>query len=155
MVRQLCHNDMPILIEGYSVQTILELPTQDVDELVLTGESIVLSAGSAEVLGSFTLLPDRMVVELADGSAITTSQVVQGVAKMQAALGGATGQLKYDNLTTKPGSVDCGSVVNQVLKELGLEQIDDFMDKEWLKKKKEEMAEPRKRRKEEEGSEER
>ncbi len=56
---------MPILIEGYSVQAILELPTPDVDELVLTGESIVLSAGSAEILGSFTLLPDRMVVELA------------------------------------------------------------------------------------------
>jgi hypothetical protein len=54
-----------ILFEGLSEDEILQLPNRDVEELILIGEPIVFRAGSATILGSFKLEPDRLIIELA------------------------------------------------------------------------------------------
>jgi hypothetical protein len=52
-------------IEGYSADEILNLPDEQVDELVLCGRPIVFRAGSAEILGEFKINDERLIVELA------------------------------------------------------------------------------------------
>lgn len=54
-----------ILIEGYSPEEILALPNEQIEAFVFADAPIVFKAGSAEVLGEFRLLADRLVVELA------------------------------------------------------------------------------------------
>ncbi len=55
----------PILIEGFTPEEILELPSEHIEQLVLTGESLVFQAGSAQILGEFQVRNHRLVVELA------------------------------------------------------------------------------------------
>src|SRR5262245_8480632 len=54
-----------VLIEGYSVEDILALPSEQLDRFVFCGEPIVFHAGSAEVLGKFERAEDRLILELA------------------------------------------------------------------------------------------
>ena len=54
-----------VLIEGYSVEAILAIPNEELDQFVFCGEPIVFRAGSAEILGKFERDSDRIVVELA------------------------------------------------------------------------------------------
>jgi hypothetical protein len=54
-----------VLFEGLSEQEILALPREHVEKLILFGEPLVFRAGSAELLGSFKIASDRLVVELA------------------------------------------------------------------------------------------
>jgi hypothetical protein len=54
-----------VLFEGLSEQEILNLPQEELENLILLGEPIVFRAGSAVVLGSFKVTRDRLVVELA------------------------------------------------------------------------------------------
>lgn len=56
---------MAIKIEGLSPQDILQLPDEDLDELILTDEPVAFRAGSAEVLGQFAINDDRLILELA------------------------------------------------------------------------------------------
>ena len=52
-------------IEGYTAGELLELPDREIDQLVFVAEPIIIRAGSAEILGSFKKLDDRLVLELA------------------------------------------------------------------------------------------
>jgi hypothetical protein len=54
-----------ILFEGFSRDQILQLPAEQIEKLVLTGEPIVFAAGSARILGEFRLQNNRLVVTLA------------------------------------------------------------------------------------------
>lgn len=54
-----------VLIEGYSVDEILGLSNEQLDQFVFCGEPIVFRAGSAEILGKFERTPDRLILELA------------------------------------------------------------------------------------------
>jgi len=54
-----------ILFEGLSVLEILDLPSEQIDGLILIGEPIVFRAGSATVLGEFRRVGNRLVIELA------------------------------------------------------------------------------------------
>ena len=54
-----------VLFEGLSEQEILALPNEHVEKLILLGEPLVFRAGSAELLGSFKIASDRLVIELA------------------------------------------------------------------------------------------
>ena len=54
-----------ILIEGFSPEEILNLPQDQIESLVLTGEPLVFQAGSARILGEFQLRESRLIVELA------------------------------------------------------------------------------------------
>ena len=54
-----------ILFEGLSRDEILRLPAEQIEELVLTGEPIVFSAGSARILGEFQLRGQGLIVTLA------------------------------------------------------------------------------------------
>lgn len=54
-----------VLIEGLRVDEILDLPKETIEQLVFIGEPIVFRAGSAVVLGSFKIRPNRLVIELA------------------------------------------------------------------------------------------
>jgi hypothetical protein len=54
-----------VLLEGYTVDEILALPTQDLQAIVLSNEPLVFMAGSANLLGRFVSTADTLVVELA------------------------------------------------------------------------------------------
>ena len=54
-----------VLFEGLCEEEILSLPQEHVEKLILLGEPLVFRAGSAELLGSFKIACDHLVVELA------------------------------------------------------------------------------------------
>lgn len=54
-----------IKIEGMSQDEILALPDEHLDSLIFTGNPVVLRAGSAEVLGSFSCSELALQIELA------------------------------------------------------------------------------------------
>jgi hypothetical protein len=54
-----------ILFEGLTEEAILKLPVQEIEQLVLTGEPIVFTAGTARILGEFRRSSDRLHVTLA------------------------------------------------------------------------------------------
>lgn len=54
-----------VLFEGLCEEEILSLPQEQVEKLILLGEPLVFRAGSAELLGSFKIARDHLVVELA------------------------------------------------------------------------------------------
>ena len=54
-----------INIEGYSPEEILDLPDEQLDALVISGDPIVFRAGSAEILGEFKVKDQSLIVELA------------------------------------------------------------------------------------------
>lgn len=66
-----------VLFEGLCEEEILSLPQEHVDKLILIGEPLVFRAGSAELLGSFKIACDHLVVELAQieggGEGVLTS----------------------------------------------------------------------------------
>jgi len=55
----------PILIEGYTPEEILSLPPEQLKTFVFTGKPLVFKAGSAQILGEFSLRDNRLVIELA------------------------------------------------------------------------------------------
>lgn len=54
-----------VLFEGLSEEQILALPQEHIERLILLGEPLVFRVGSAEILGSFKIASDHLVVELA------------------------------------------------------------------------------------------
>lgn len=54
-----------ILFEGLTSEAILKLPPQQIEQLVLTGEPVIFTAGSARILGEFRRSSDRLNVTLA------------------------------------------------------------------------------------------
>ena len=54
-----------IEIEGYSPDEILDLPSEQLDALTLSGEPLILRAGSAEILGEFKIKGESLWIELA------------------------------------------------------------------------------------------
>ena len=54
-----------VLFEGLSEEEILNLPQEELQNLILLGEPLVFRAGSAVLLGSFKIVRDRLVIELA------------------------------------------------------------------------------------------
>src|SRR5215831_11232984 len=54
-----------ILFEGLSRDQILKLPKRQIEELLLTGEPIVFTAGTARVLGEFRQANNRLLIKLA------------------------------------------------------------------------------------------
>ena len=54
-----------ILFEGLSEQQILGLAHEHIEKLILLGEPLVFWTGSAELLGSFKIASDHLLVELA------------------------------------------------------------------------------------------
>lgn len=76
-----------INIEGVCLKEILEWPVEYFDELVLIDKPIVLSIGSAEVLGQFATSDKSLIVELAqidgggEGVLSTITKVSKHIAK--------------------------------------------------------------------------
>lgn len=54
-----------VLFEGYTDEEILALPREQVEAMILTGETVVFRAGSATILGEFRVEHNRLRVELA------------------------------------------------------------------------------------------
>ncbi|MEZ5304768.1 MAG: hypothetical protein R3F11_29595 [Verrucomicrobiales bacterium] len=52
-------------IDGLSAEDWLRLSEADQDQLIFAGDPIVFSAGTAEVLGQFSLTRETLTVELA------------------------------------------------------------------------------------------
>jgi len=52
-------------IEGYSADEILELVSGDLHDTVFSGQPIVFTVGSAQVLATFRLVPGELIAELA------------------------------------------------------------------------------------------
>jgi hypothetical protein len=52
-------------VEGYSAEEILDLVGSDLRDTVFSGKPIVFHVGSAQVLGTFRLVPGQVVAELA------------------------------------------------------------------------------------------
>ncbi|MEQ9089802.1 MAG: hypothetical protein RIE52_01860 [Balneola sp.] len=51
--------------EGVSIDEILSLPEDELDDLIFCNSSIVFNAGSAEILGKFSIDKSKLVLELA------------------------------------------------------------------------------------------
>jgi hypothetical protein len=54
-----------VLFEGYTEEEILTLPKEQVEAMILTGETVVFRAGTAEILGEFRVDNNRLRIELA------------------------------------------------------------------------------------------
>ena len=54
-----------ILLEGYTAEEILALPTADLQAFVLRDEPLVFKAGSANLLGKFSVVDATLIMELA------------------------------------------------------------------------------------------
>src|SRR5205823_13620868 len=54
-----------ILFEGFSRDEILRLPAEQIEKLILTGEPIIFSVGTARILGEFRLRDNYLLVTLA------------------------------------------------------------------------------------------
>lgn len=55
----------PILIEGYTPEEILAFPSEQLEAMLLTSHPFVMRAGSAELLGEFRAVGNRLTVEMA------------------------------------------------------------------------------------------
>ncbi len=77
-----------LVIEGESLREILSWPVEYFDELVLIDDPIVLSIGSAEVLGQFAVIDNELLVELAqiDGGGEGILPAIARIAKYVASL---------------------------------------------------------------------
>jgi hypothetical protein len=84
------HERKAVLFEGLSEAAILDLPAEQFDGLVLTGQPIVFRVGSATVLGKFRHDSDRLVIELAqiDGGGEGVLVALGSLAKRYAHLRG-------------------------------------------------------------------
>jgi hypothetical protein len=54
-----------ILLEGYTVDEVLALPTDELQAIVLRDEPLVFKAGSANMLGKFKIDGNALLMELA------------------------------------------------------------------------------------------
>lgn len=54
-----------VLLEGYTIDEVLELPNQELEAIVLRDESLVFRVGSTNMLGKFKVYADTLVIELA------------------------------------------------------------------------------------------
>jgi hypothetical protein len=54
-----------ILLEGYAVDELLDLPNDVWEAIVLRDEAMVFKAGSANLLGKFKRTDDSLIIELA------------------------------------------------------------------------------------------
>ncbi len=54
-----------VLIEGYTVDEVLDLPNDQLQAIVLRDEPLVFKAGSANMLGKFRVHDDTLFMELA------------------------------------------------------------------------------------------
>lgn len=54
-----------VLLEGYTVDEVLDLPTHELQAMVLRDEPLVFKAGSANMLGKFKVQGDTLLMELA------------------------------------------------------------------------------------------
>src|SRR5258707_60295 len=54
-----------VLFEGYTEEEILTLPKEQIEAMILTGETLVFRAGTAEILGEFRVDNNRLRIELA------------------------------------------------------------------------------------------
>lgn len=54
-----------IFIEGYSAESLLALPDEEIQTLVFTNKPVTFRIGTAEVLGEFKIENEKLVVELA------------------------------------------------------------------------------------------
>src|SRR5687767_775690 len=54
-----------IEIEGYTPDELLAMPDEQIRAFVFTDEPLVFRVGTAEILGSFRLVDQRLIVELA------------------------------------------------------------------------------------------
>jgi hypothetical protein len=54
-----------VLFEGYTEEEILTLPKEQVEAMILTGETVVFRTGTAEILGEFRVDNNRLRIELA------------------------------------------------------------------------------------------
>src|SRR5437763_7504599 len=54
-----------ILFQGFSRDEILRLPAEQIEKLILTGEPIIFSVGTARILGEFRLRDNYLLVTLA------------------------------------------------------------------------------------------
>lgn len=78
-----------ILFEGLTPEAILKLPAQEIEQLVLTGETLIFTAGSARILGEFRLSTDRLNVTLAqiegggEGVLLALTILIEKFARLQ------------------------------------------------------------------------
>jgi hypothetical protein len=78
-----------ILFEGMSQDEILQLPSRDLDHLILLGDSIVFRAGSASILGSFKIEQNCLTLEPAqidgggEGILVALGTLARRLAKMR------------------------------------------------------------------------
>ncbi len=113
----------PIDIEGYSPDEILNLPDEQLDALVLSGEPLVCRAGSAEILGELKIKGDSLLVQLAqidgggEGVLPTLTSLAHRYAERRgfekSGMGRARSQLCRTQLEVAPrdgatGLPDCG-----------------------------------------------
>ena len=54
-----------ITIEGHAPEELLAALTPEMEPLIFSGDPVVFQAGSATILGQFSLTPDALIVELA------------------------------------------------------------------------------------------
>jgi hypothetical protein len=54
-----------ILLEGYTTDEILNLPAELMQSIILSDEALVFKAGSANMLGRFSVSGDTLIMELA------------------------------------------------------------------------------------------
>jgi hypothetical protein len=54
-----------VLFEGYTEDELLDLPREEIEAMILTGEPVVFRAGSATILGEFRVEGKRLRIELA------------------------------------------------------------------------------------------
>jgi hypothetical protein len=54
-----------ILFDGFTSEEILNLPSEQIEDLILNGRPQVFRIGSATVLGEFRLAQDKLIIELA------------------------------------------------------------------------------------------
>jgi len=77
-----------VRFEGLTEEEILDLPKKDIEALILVGRPLVFRAGSAEILGSFTLRSNRLIIELAqvegggEGVLISLASLAKRYAKL-------------------------------------------------------------------------
>ena len=77
-----------ILFDGFSQEEILNLPAEQIEQLVLNGQPLVFRVGTATVLGEFRRGSDRLIVELAqiegggEGILVSLGTLVQRYARL-------------------------------------------------------------------------
>jgi len=54
-----------ILLEGYTIDEVLQLPNEELQAIVLRDEPLVFKAGSANMLGRFKVESNALIMELA------------------------------------------------------------------------------------------